>query len=324
MKVFRNINEIKKEVTTVISVGTFDGVHWAHRQVIDKVLELSEENKSRSLIITFDPHPQEVLKNKTPEIKLLTTTDEKLVLFEKLGVQNVFIIKFTEEFSKTEAQDFYEKYIYSKIGISDLVIGYDHLFGRNREGSFETLLELGKKFDFKVHRVEEIDVGGVAVSSTKIRHFLQEGNIEMADELLGYEYSFGGVVVVGDRKGKNLGYPTANITAEAENKVIPKDGVYCVRVRITGADYFGMMNMGYRPTLTAGLKKIMEVHIFDFDRDLYGEKIRISFLKRLRDEIKFGSKEELIKQLDKDKENSINFLKIKLQTDKKLEEQKCL
>jgi riboflavin kinase/FMN adenylyltransferase len=324
MQVFRNINEINKVKAAVISVGTFDGVHSAHRQVIDRVRELAIEKKARSLIITFDPHPQEVLKNKSPEIKLLTTTGEKLMLFEKLGVQNVFIIRFTEDFSRTEAQDFYEKYVYSKIGISDLVIGYDHVFGRDRKGSFETLMELGKKFDFNIHRVEEIDVGGVAVSSTKIRHFLQEGDIEKANKLLGYEYSFGGVVVVGDRNGKNLGYPTANIAAEAENKVIPKDGVYCVGVNVIGGEHFGMMNIGYRPTLTAGLKKIMEVHIFDIERDLYGEKIRISFLKRLRDEIKFGSKEELVRQLGKDKENSINFLNSKLQTGKKLEEQKCL
>jgi riboflavin kinase/FMN adenylyltransferase len=324
MQIFRNIDEIKREKATVISVGTFDGVHSAHRQIINKILELAKSKNSRSLVITFEPHPQEVLRSKAPDIKLLSTTDEKLEQFEKLGIQNVFIIKFTAEFSKTKARDFYEKYIYAKIGISDLVIGYNHLFGRNREGGYETLKELGKQFDFQIHRVGEVIVDWIAVNSTKIRHFLQEGYIEKANMLLGYEYAFGGVVVEGDRNGKNLGYPTVNIVGDASNKVIPKDGVYCVRVNVTDKTYYGMMNIGYKPTLTAGLEKIMEVHIFDFNDDIYGEKIKISFLKRLRAEIKFSSKDELVKQLDRDKEYSLNFLKIKLQNDNKLKEQKCL
>src|SRR5437016_2031854 len=171
MNVYRNINEVKRDEKTAVAIGTFDGVHLAHRSIIDKVLELSKKNNLRSFIVTFEPHPQEVLKNKTPDIKLLTTIEEKLRLFEKAGIEHVLIINFTEDFSKTQANEFYEKYVYGKIGISDLVIGYDHLFGRNRKGDFETLKNIGDEFHFKVHRVEEIDVNAEPVSSTRIRKY---------------------------------------------------------------------------------------------------------------------------------------------------------
>ncbi len=311
MQVYREFEGLQRNNSTVISIGTFDGVHGAHRQVLDKVLELSKANNARSFIVTFHPHPQEVLKNKTPDIKLLTTTDEKIKLFEKIGIENVLIINFTEEFSKTNARDFYKDIVYFKIGVSDLVVGFDHVFGRNREGDFGTLQGLGKEFGFEVHRVEEIDIEDIKVSSTKIRHFLAEGNIEMANKLLGHEYGFEGIVVAGDNRGRTLGYPTVNIEAVSANKLIPADGVYCVRVELEGEEFYGMMNIGFSPTLTEGAKKVMEINIFEFDRDIYGGKIYINFLTRLRSEIKFNSKDELVNQLHKDKEQSLNYLKSK-------------
>src|SRR5436190_17763025 len=265
MQVYRNIDVIKRNEKTAVTVGTFDGVHLAHRSVIDKVLELSKQNNLRSFIVTFEPHPQEVLKNKTPDIKLLTTIEEKLRLFEKAGIENVLIINFTEEFSRTQANEFYEKYVYGKIGISDLVIGYDHLFGRNREGDFETLKKLGDEFNFKVHRVDEIDVDGEPVSSTRIRKYFAEGKIEKANELLGHEYSFDGIVIEGDKVGRTIGYPTVNLKPVKENKVMPNDGVYCVRVNSGNEEHFGMMYNGYRPTLSAGIIRALEVNIFDFE-----------------------------------------------------------
>ena len=309
MQVYRDFSELKRNDLTVISIGTFDGVHCAHRQILDKVLELSKSNNARSFIVTFHPHPQEVLKNKTPQIKLLTTTEEKLNLLEEIGIENVLVINFTEEFSKTHARDFYKNIIYSRIGVHDLVVGYDHMFGRNREGDFNTLTELGSGFKFRVHRVEEIDVDGVKVSSTNIRHALAEGNVEKANRLLGHKYGFEGLVVVGDKNGRTLGFPTANVEPTASNKLIPGDGVYCVKVTIGKDVFYGMMNIGFRPTLTKGIKKVMEIYIFDFNKDIYGEKIYINFLKRLRSEIKFASKEELTEQLNKDKEQSLNYLK---------------
>ncbi|MGA2667391.1 MAG: bifunctional riboflavin kinase/FAD synthetase [Ignavibacteria bacterium] len=311
MNIYRNIDDIVRVDASVISIGTFDGVHAAHRQIINKVLDFSRNGSLRSFIVTFDPHPQEVLKNKSPEIKLLTTTNEKLKLFEELGIENVFVITFTKEFSKTTAEDFYKKLIYARIGLSHLVVGYDHVFGRNREGSFDTLLKLGRELDFEIHRVEEIDVDGTAVSSTKIRHFLYEGNVEKANLLLGYAYGFEGLVKPGDKRGRTLGFPTVNVTQIADNKAMPKDGVYCVQVQYENKWYYGMMNIGYSPTMTEGLKKIMEINIFDFSYDIYNSEINVKFLKRLRDEKKFGSKEELIAQLKLDREQTLKYFNIK-------------
>lgn len=312
MQVYRDFTSLQRNDLTVISIGTFDGVHCAHREIIKKVLELSKEDNKRSFIVTFDPHPQEVLKNKSPDIKLLTTTNEKLRLFEEMGIDNVLIIKFTEEFSKTHAKDFYKNIIYSKTGISDLVVGYDHVFGRNREGDFSTLQELGRELNFSVHRVEEIDIDGIKVSSTHIRHFLAEGDVEKANRLLGHKYGFEGIVVDGDKSGRALGYPTANLEQTVQNKLIPGDGVYCVRIDINNETYYGMMNIGFRPTLTEGIKRVAEVNIFDFNKNIYGEKLYVYFLTRLRSEIKFNSKDELINRLHQDKEQSLNYLKSKL------------
>ncbi|MCI0448172.1 MAG: bifunctional riboflavin kinase/FAD synthetase [Chlorobi bacterium] len=312
MNVYRDISEVKRNVNTAITVGTFDGVHLVHRQILNKVLVLSKQNNLRCFVVTFEPHPQEVLKTKTPDIKLLTSIDEKLRLLEKCGIENVLVIRFTEQFSKTEPREFYKKYVFGQIGLCDLIIGYDHLFGRDRGGDFNTLLDLGKEFGFKVHRVEEIDVDGRPVSATRIRKALAEGKIEEANKLLGYEYSFDGIVVEGDKVGRAIGYPTVNLKFAKENKVMPNDGIYCVKVVYNNDVYYGMMYHGVRPTLTQGLKSALEVHIFDFDKTIYGEKLTISFLTKLRDDRKFNSKEELIEQINKDKENSLKFLSIKL------------
>lgn len=314
MNVYKDISQVSRNEKTAVTIGTFDGVHLAHRQVIDKVITLSKQNNSRSFIVTFEPHPQEVLRSKTPDIKLLTGIDEKLRLFEQTGIDNVLVINFTEEFSKTQPGEFYEKYIYGKIGLSDLVIGYDHLFGRNREGDFQTLLDLGRQFSFSVNRVAEIDIEGTPVSSTRIRHALAEGKIEEANMLLGYEYSFDGIVVEGDKVGRTIGYPTVNLKAVKENKVMPGDGIYCVKVSHGNDIYYGMMYHGLRPTLSEGVIRALEVHIFDFDKTIYGEKLTISFLTRLRDDKKFDSKEELIEQINTDKENSLKFLSTKLKS----------
>lgn len=314
MNVYNDLKEIKRDTKSVITIGTYDGLHLAHHQIIDKVTEIAKEKGFRSFIVIFEPHPQEVLKNITPDIKLLTAIDEKLRLFEKAGVENVLVIKFTEEFSKTDARKFYEKYIYGGIGLSDLVIGYDHLFGRNREGSFETLKTLGSEYGFNIHRVDEIDIDGKPVSSTRIRYALSEGNIEEANKLLGYEFGFDGIVVEGDKVGRTIGYPTVNLKPVKENKVMPKEGIYCVRVIHNSNEYYGMMYHGFRPTLSEGIKRALEVHIFDFDKIVYGEKITISFLIRLRDDKKFSGKEELITQIDKDKEDSLKYINVRRQT----------
>ncbi|MBL8017918.1 MAG: bifunctional riboflavin kinase/FAD synthetase [Ignavibacteria bacterium] len=316
MNIYKDVSEVKHDKNTVVTIGTFDGLHLAHRQILDKVTGIAKQNNSRSFIVTFEPHPQEVLKNKTPDIRLLTAIDEKLRLFEKAGIENVLVIKFTEEFSKTDAKEFYHKYIFGGIGLSDLVIGYDHLFGRNREGSIETLKSLGEELGFRIHRVEEIDIEGKPVSSTRIRAALAAGEVEEAARLLGYEYGFDGVVVEGDKVGRTIGYPTVNLKMVKENKVMPAEGIYCVRVIHDGKEYYGMMYHGFRPTLSEGIKRALEVHIFDFSKMVYGENITISFLTRLRGDKKFDSKEELIAQIDRDKEESLEYIS-KLKTREK-------
>ncbi|MFI5212278.1 MAG: bifunctional riboflavin kinase/FMN adenylyltransferase, partial [Ignavibacteria bacterium] len=251
MKVYKDLSEISRNENSVVTIGTFDGFHLAHREIINRVVAIKDQSKqkginSRSFIVTFEPHPQEVLKSKTPDIKLLTAIDEKLRLFEDAGIENVLVIRFTEEFSKTNAKEFYEKYVYGGIGISDLVVGYDHLFGHDREGSFQTLIELGKTYNFNVHRVEEIDIDGKPVSSTRIRAALAGGKIEEANRLLGHEFGFDGIVVEGDKVGRTIGYPTVNLKPVKENKVMPNEGIYCVRVIHSGKEYFGMMYHGFR------------------------------------------------------------------------------
>ena len=309
MRVFRKIEEVTRDSKTIISVGTFDGVHAAHRRILAEVVKLSKLNNARSFIVTFHPHPQEVLKTKKPGIKLLTTTEEKLAMLNQLGIENVLLIEFTEEFSKTSARDFYEKVIFSKAGIEHLVVGYDHLFGCNREGDFHALMQYGRELDFTVDRVEEIDINGDKVSSSKIRKYLMEGAIEKANRLLGYEYGLSGTVVEGDKMGRELGYPTANIQTGTVSKLVPGDGVYCVRVKYAGKQYYGMMNIGFRPTLTQGIKWVAEVNIFGFDMNIYGEHLSVNFLTKLRDEEKFNSKEELIQYIRIDKDNSQKYLK---------------
>jgi riboflavin kinase/FMN adenylyltransferase len=308
MNIFKEIDEIQHDNNTILTVGTFDGFHLAHRQIINKMISLSKEKNLRSFLITFEPHPQIILRNKTPDIKLLTTLDEKLRLFENAGIENVLVINFTEEFSKTSSREFFEKYIYSGIGISDLVLGYDHLFGHNREGSYETLKELSKEYNFNIHKVDEIDIDGKPVSSTRIRKALAEGNTEEANKLLGYEYSFDGIVVEGDKVGRSIGYPTINMKMLTENKVLPKEGIYCVKLKFNNNIYYGMMYHGFRPTLSEGTIRALEIHIFDFNKTVYGELFTIYFIKRLRDDMKFNTKEELIAQINNDKEQSLKII----------------
>lgn len=308
MVIYRNFDEIERMDATIISVGTFDGVHFAHRQVIHKVLSLAGENNARSLLITFDPHPQEVLKNRTPDIKLLTTAPEKMKLFEELGIENVLVIKFTEEFSKTNARTFYRNLVFEKIGISHLVVGFDHGFGRNREGDLQMLKDLGNELGFQVHRVDEIDINSTKVSSTNIRHFLADGNIEKANSLLGYLYGFDAKVIKGDSMGRELGFPTANLELLTGNKVIPGNGVYAVKVEFEGDEFNGMMNIGFRPTVSENSKRVIEVNIIDFSETIYNKTLTVKFVKRVRDEKKFGSKNELVEQIKKDKIEILRIL----------------
>lgn len=302
MQVIREDENNCYNKNSVVTVGTFDGIHLGHKKIISDLIEIKKERNLRSVVVTFDPHPQLILKNKHHTIKILSTTEEKIKEFEKLGVDLVFIINFTKDFSETNAEDFYKNYLIEKIGLKDIVIGYDHNFGKNREGNYKTLKNFSTKYGFNVHKVDEYKINGERTNSTTIRNLLIEGNVEKASQILGYNYYFTGTVVTGDKRGKKIGFPTANIKPISEYKLIPKNGVYFVSAEINNAKHYGMMNIGNRPTI-ADLKEIfIEVNIFDFDSDIYNETIKIEFLNYLREEKKFSSIEELIAQLNKDKE----------------------
>jgi riboflavin kinase/FMN adenylyltransferase len=301
MKILRNLDKSNYDKHSIVTVGTFDGVHKGHRAVIDKLHELKEQFGCRSVVLTFDPHPQLILKNRSTEIKLLSTIDEKLKIFSDLGVDVVYVLKFTEEFSSTSAEEFLKKYLVEGIGLEHLVLGFDHSFGKNREGNFETLNDLTDKYYFDLYKIEEFK-GESKINSTSIRNMLMSGDLVRAREILGDDYSFEGTVVSGDRRGSTIGFPTANVKVSDIHKLIPKNGVYFVKVMIENDVYSGMMNIGTRPTVSTGNEIFIEVNIFDFDKDIYGKKIKVVLKEYIRDEKKFNSLEELVNQLNKDKE----------------------
>ncbi len=301
MNVFYNIDEISKDKNTVLTVGTFDGVHLGHQKIINEVIYQSAENNCRNLVITFNPHPQIVL-SKDNSIKILTTLEEKIEYLSYLAVQNVLVINFTKEFSQIDFKTFVEEYLVNKIGLHTIVVGTDHHFGKNREGNSEILTQLGKNLDFNVIKVDPLIFSGQKISSTRIRKTLLNGEVRLANEMLGKRYGIKGKVVKGNQRGATIGFPTANIEIENKDKLIPARGVYFVEVDLTDKSFYGMMNIGYRPTFNNTTELMLEVHIFYFDGDIYGEPISVRFIEKLRDEKKFSSIDELRNQLHIDKQ----------------------
>lgn len=302
MKIYRHLDKSNYDKKSIVTVGTFDGVHRGHRVVIDKLQELKNKFGGRTVIVTFDPHPRLVLKNRANEIKLLSTTHERLEVFEQLGVDVVYVLKFTTEFSEHSAEEFLKEYLVEGIGLEHLVLGFDHSFGKNREGNYESLEKLTGKYNFDLYKVEELK-GESRINSTTIRNLLSEGNLPKAKEILGADYTFEGKIVTGDRRGSTIGFPTANVHLSDEHKLLPKNGVYFVKVVLEQGEFYGMMNIGYRPTVSSGKDIYIEVNIFDFDKDIYGQKIKVVLKDYIRDEKKFNSLDDLVKQLSKDKED---------------------
>ncbi|HMR40629.1 MAG TPA: bifunctional riboflavin kinase/FAD synthetase [Ignavibacteria bacterium] len=307
MKIVKDLNEIVHNRNSAVTVGTFDGVHLGHREIIRKLNAVKESNDLRSVIVTFDPHPQIVLRNRDREIKILSTLKEKLEIFRELNIDLVYVISFTKEFSLTPAERFYKEYLIDGIGMKDLILGYDHMFGKNREGNFETLKDLSEKFEFKVDKVDEYKPDGDHISSTVIRHLLEEGNVEKASGLLGRFYSLEGTIVKGKKLGREIGYPTANIRLDDEFKLIPKTGIYATEVILGTEKFYGMMNIGTNPTVTDDKSIKIEVNIFDFDKDIYGEEIRVNLTDYIREEKKFKSLEELMENISGDKKKILKL-----------------
>lgn len=308
MKIVRSLGEITADSRTVVTVGTFDGVHLAHREIIREVMNRARMMEGRSVVITFEPHPKSVVGRSTQDINLLSTIDERIDLLSQLGPDVVYVIPFTYEFSRLTSGEFYERHVIRGTGVSEVVVGYDHMFGRDREAGIEELVRMGQKYNFSVFALHPFMLDGEVVSSTRVRTALLAGNVTEATKFLGRPYILEGRVVRGDGRGKTIGYPTANIAPMAQQKLIPANGVYLAGVRYQDGQYFGMMNIGVRPSVTSGTERTIEVHLFDFQRSIYGESITITFLRRLREEKKFSSVAELVAQLDRDKHISLKLL----------------
>jgi riboflavin kinase/FMN adenylyltransferase len=307
MKVYNSFDEFKKLPNAIVTIGTFDGVHLGHRKILNRLKETSKEENGESVVITFWPHPRKVLQG-ADSLKLLLTLEEKIELIASCGIDHLLLIPFTKEFSSTSSEEFVQKILIEKIGTQKLVIGYDHKFGKNREGSFEYLKENEARLGFQVEEIPREDIEHNAISSTSIREALAQNNVTKAATLLGRPYSVKGKVVEGDKLGRELGYPTANIEVTDSEKMLPADGIYTVQVKVGGELYGGMLSLGFNPTVE-GKGRSMEVHLFDFNKDIYGETIEVSFLKFLRFEAKFPNLEALINQLKEDELESRAFLK---------------
>lgn len=306
MVVARALTEIDRHPNSAVTVGSFDGVHLGHRAILHDVVKRAASLNGRSLTITFDPHPKEVIGD--GPVNQLTTLDERLAEFENIGINVTLILKFTYEFSRQTPREFYQRYLIEGIGAAEIVEGYDHMFGRNREAGVAALVELGKEFGVTTTTVHPIKIEGEVVSSSNIRESLLRGDVEKAARFLGRPYRLDGIVVRGDARGAQIGFPTANLQPVSTKKLVPADGVYFVSAEVRQKHYFGMLNIGTRPTFTSDTSNTVEVHIFGLDEMLYGEPVSVRFHKRLRQERKFSSKEELIAQLRQDRSACLTLI----------------
>ncbi len=312
MRVFRNFSEITKQLNAVITIGTFDGIHVGHLDILSRMKEIANERNLESMVITFEPHPRYVLA-KNFNIKLLTVLSEKIAVIEENGIDNLLIIPFNKELASLTAKEFIDKLKDSNINIEHIVIGYDHRFGKDRSGDENEVRKLGEINSFTVTKVEAVKINGDEISSTKIRKALLNGDIEFANKYLGKKYYFKGKVVEGNKRGRLLGFPTANIRPFENEKLIPKKGVYFVKCYLKDETYFSVTNIGVRPTFEevdgfmSADKFRIEAHLFNFNRDIYGQEIKVEFLERLRDEIKFESPDLLIKQIENDFEKGLKL-----------------
>ncbi|MCH3881489.1 MULTISPECIES: bifunctional riboflavin kinase/FAD synthetase [Tenacibaculum] len=307
MEIIHSVFDYKSTQKTFVTIGTFDGVHIGHQKIIENLVAEAKEKGHKSVVLTFFPHPRMVLQ-KDVSIELINSIDERAKFLEKTGLDCLIIHPFSKEFSRLTALDFVRDVLVNQLNISKLVIGYDHHFGKNREGNITQLTEYSHLYNFTVEEIPAQDIDSVSVSSTKIRKALVSGNLKTANKYLGYNFSIFGKVVNGKQLGGKIGFPTANISVAETYKLIPKTGVYVVKSVIGGETVFGMMNIGTRPTVN-GIHQTIEVHFFDFNEDLYGENLNIELLYFLRDEQKFDSVETLIIQLKEDEETSLLYIK---------------
>lgn len=305
LKLFHSINDFQSTKKTILTLGTFDGVHIGHKKILEKITQNTQEGKYESLVLTFFPHPRMVLQEKS-EIKLLNTIAEKTKLLENTGIENLVIHPFNESFSRLTAEDFVSSILVDQFHIQKIIIGHDHRFGRNRTADINDLIAFGEQYGFEVEQISAQEIKDVSVSSTKIRNALTEGDMNLANEYLGYDYFLTGTVIKGKQLGRSIGFPTANLKIEEEYKLIPKNGVYIVRSTINEKLIYGMMNIGFNPTV-GGQNQSIEIHFLNFDEDIYDLEISVSLLQYIREEQKFDSVTLLKEQLEKDKKTTLDF-----------------
>ena len=305
MRIFNSINDFTTTKKTIVTLGTFDGVHIGHNAILDKICKVAKHENLESVILTFFPHPRKIVSNNY-DIKLLNTIEEKAILLEKKGIQNFIVHPFDKTFSELSPREFVTQVLVDKLNIQKIIIGHDHKFGKDRAADFNDLINFGKEFGFEVEEISAQQINEVSVSSTRIRNSLLEGNVSLAKDYLGYPYVLTGNVVKGNQLGRTINFPTANIEIPEDYKLIPKNGVYIVTANVSNQTVFGMMNIGVKPTLGEN-KLAIEVHLLDFDKDIYKQKIQVHILERLRDEQKFESFEALKSQIELDKQNTIEY-----------------
>lgn len=307
MKIYQSTINFSTNRKTIVTIGTFDGVHIGHQSILKKLIHSAREQKNESIVLTFFPHPRMVLQQDS-SIKLLNTIDEKATLLEKFGLDYLIIQPFDETFSNMLAEDFVKNVLIDKLNIHKIIIGHDHRFGKNRIADINDLIDFGKKYNFEVEQISAQDIDEITISSTKIRKALLDGKIKLANQFLGYSYFFSGKVIQGKKIGRTIGFPTANIQISENYKLLPKNGVYIISSKFDTVLHYGMMNIGNNPTLGNNEQSI-EVHFFEFNQDLYNENLEITILHYIRDEQKFNTIDELKVQLEYDKTFSLNFIK---------------
>ena len=296
MRIYHSIEDFPSDIKTIVTIGTFDGVHLGHRSIISRINKIAKEERLQSVILTLYPHPRHVLYPEDQNLRLINTIEEKIVALETTGLQNLIIHKFTKDFSRISSISFIRDVLVGKLNMKYMVVGFDHHFGKNRKGTFGNLLDFSDVYDFKIERVEPQKVGGVTISSTKIRGEIEKGDMRKVNSYLCYDFSIKGKVVAGNGIGSKIGFPTANIHIANSWKILPKDGVYAVKVFIKNQQYFGMLNLGHRPSISDSAF-VIEVHLFDFDFSVYDQEIQVGFIRRIRGEKKFLSLEKLKSQL---------------------------
>jgi len=306
LKIYHHLSDFKKLENAVVTIGTFDGVHFGHRKIVSRLVETANATGGETVILTFFPHPRLIIDPENQELKMINTINEKAAILESLGVNHLIITPFTRDFSNLSPDEYINQVLVDTIGVKHIIVGYDHRFGKDRKGCMEDLINAGKVQGFDVEEIPEQDIHDVAVSSTQIRRALLSGDVALAATYLGYHFSVKGRVIKGDKIGRTIGFPTANIFVEESYKLIPADGIYAVTVDLNEGSFKGMAYIGQRPTIN-GMTRNIEVNIFEFNQEIYGQDITMTFMEFLRHDVKFTGLEALKVQLQQDKEDTLAF-----------------